>query len=120
MFHTSSSPGHLQVVISTTLKHTVLQQLHNQSDNLGSWKTLEHYYWPGYKTDTAIWVKECQQCQQRNPPQLVQAPLESIVSTYPFEKLSWDIMGPLPQASSGNKYIVVVTDLFLSELKHSL
>ena len=38
--------------------------------------------------------------------------LESIVSTYPFEKLSWDIMGPLPQTSSGNKYIVVVTDLF--------
>ena len=38
--------------------------------------------------------------------------MESIVSQYPFEKLSWDIMGPLPQASSGNKYIVVVTDLF--------
>ena len=84
---------------------------------MGSRKTLEkikkRYYWPGYERDTAIWVKECQQCQQRNPPQLVQqASLESIVSTYPFEKLSWDIMGPLPQTSSGNKYIVVVTDLF--------
>ena len=117
-FHaSSSSPGHLQVVIPATLKHTVLQQLHNQSGHLGSRKTLEkikeRYYWPGYETDTAIWVKECQRCQQRNPPQLSQqAPLESIVSTYPFEKLSWDIMGPLPQTSSGNKYIVVVTDLF--------
>ena len=35
-----------------------------------------------------------------------------LVSSYPFEKLSRDIMGPLPQTSSGNKYIVIVTDLF--------
>ena len=40
------------------------------------------------------------------------APLESIESNYPFEKLSWDIMGPLPPTTAGNKYIVVVTDLF--------
>ena len=113
----SSSPGHLQVVIPDAFKHTVLQQLHNHSGHLGSRKTLEkikeRYYWPGYETDVAVWVRECKQCQQRNPPQLTQqAPLESIVSNYPFEKLSWDIMGPLPQTSSGNKYIVVVTDLF--------
>ena len=31
---------------------------------------------------------------------------------YPFEKLSWDIMGPLPTTSAGNKYILVVTDIF--------
>ena len=58
-------------------------------------------------------AQECRECQRRNPPQVTQqAPLESIVSQYPFENLSWDIMGPLPQTSSGNKYIVVVTDLF--------
>ena len=39
-----------------------------------------------------------------------QTPLESIASQY--KKLSWDIIGPLPQISSGNKYIVVVTDLY--------
>ena len=41
-----------------------------------------------------------------------QTPLESVASQYPFEKLSWDIIGPLPQTSSGNKYIVIVIDLF--------
>jgi len=41
-----------------------------------------------------------------------QAPLETITSKYPFEKMSWDIMGPLPMTANGNKYIVVVTDLF--------
>ena len=41
-----------------------------------------------------------------------QAPLESVTSDSPFEKLLWDIMGPLPLSSSGNKYIAVITDLF--------
>lgn len=97
----SSSPGNLQVVVPDTLKSTVLQQLHNQSGHLGSRKTLqkiqERYYWPGYESDTNIWVKECRECQWRNPPHVTQqAPLESIVSQHPFEKLSWDIMEPLP------------------------
>ena len=117
-FHpSSSSGGHLQVVIPDILKQTVLQQLHNQSGHLGLQKTLgklkERYYWPGYEADVATWINECKQCQQRNPPQPTQqAPLESITSDYPFEKLSWDIMGPLPPTTAGNKYIVVVTDLF--------
>ena len=86
MFRTSSSsPGHLQVVIPDALKTTVLQQLHNQSGHLGSQKSVqkiqECYYWPGYESDTNVWVQECRECQRRNSPQVTQqAPLESIVS----------------------------------------
>ena len=36
----------------------------------------------------------------------------TIAVTRPFEKLSWDIMGPLPTSSRDNKYILVITDLF--------
>ena len=50
---------------------------------------------------------------ERNPPQhQPNAPLGTMKATYPFEKVSWDIMGPLPTSESGNKYILVVTDLF--------
>ena len=57
--------------------------------------------------------RECKQCQQRNPPvPIPQAPLETIKANYPFEKVSWDIMGPLPVTNSGNKYVLAVTDLF--------
>ena len=113
----SSSADHFQVVVLDALKHTVLQQLHNHSGHLGSQKTLEklkkRYYWPGYEKDVGIWIQECIQCHKRNPPHLTQqGPLESITSNSPFEKLSWDIMGPLPLTSSGNKYIVVVINLF--------
>lgn len=39
-------------------------------------------------------------------------PLRTIQATDPFDVLSWDIMGPLPTSSQGNKYILVVTDIF--------
>jgi len=113
----SSATSHTQVVIPTRLQSTVLQQLHNNSGHLGEQKTVakvrERYYWPGYEADINKWIQECRECQRRKPPhQAQQAPLDTIQSTFPFEKLSWDIMGPLPQSLSGNRYIVVITDLF--------
>ena len=108
---------HTQVVIPGTLKNMVLQEVHNHLGHFGAKKTLERlkarYYWPGYEQDTVQWVKQCEQCQKRNPPQPNPvAPLGTIAATRPFEKLSWDIMGPLPTSSQGNKYILVITDLF--------
>ena len=106
-----------QLVIPDSMKDIVLQQLHNQGGHLGISKTTENikarFYWPGYEQDIQAWISSCQQCQRRNPPQPVpRAPLGTIKTTHPFEKLSWDIMGPLPTSSKGYQYILVVTDLF--------
>ena len=113
----SSSSNQIQFILPTSLKRTVLQQLHDHSGHLGIHKTMENikqrFYWPGYESDIEMWIRECRQCQQRNPQQSHQhAPLGTITASYPFEKVSWDIMGPLPTTSAGNKYILVVTDLF--------
>ena len=73
----------------------------------------QRYYWPGYEGDVQKWIAECASCQQRNTPQTTaQAPLGTISARHPFDKISWDIMGPLPIATQGNKYVLVVTDLF--------
>ena len=118
MYQTSSSSArHTQIIIPGILKIIVLNQLHNQSGHLGVQKPLgkvkERYYWPGYEADVAVWIQECRQCQKKKPPhQSQQAPLDIITSNYPFEKLSWDIMGPLPLSYTGNRYIVMITDLF--------
>lgn len=85
--------------------------------HFGAKKTFEQvktkFYWPGYEQDVQRWVQECEQCQKRNPPQPnPPAPLGTIQATEPFEILSWDIMGPLPTSTQGNKYILVITDIF--------
>eukprot|EP00731_Ephydatia_muelleri_P024409 Em0016g680a len=89
---------------------------------MGVKQTLERvrhrFYWPGYESDVERWVRECETCQKRNNPQtLPQAPLGSISASHPFQKITWDIMGPLPVIRKGNKYILVVTDVFSKWVK---
>lgn len=106
-----------QVVVPVTLRPLVIEQLHDKSGHLGVHKTLEklreRFYWPGCDLDVKNAIQQCDRCQKRNNPVPKQhSPIGTIKSNYPFEKLSWDIMGPLPTSSCGNKYILVVTDLF--------
>ena len=77
----------------------------------------KRFYWPGYEQEIETYIRECEQCQRRNPPNPRRiAPLGTINTTEPFEKIfekiSWDIMDPLPTSEQGTRYIVVVTDLF--------
>ena len=107
----------IQIVIPSSQQDTVLKQLDDLSGHLGLRKTMgkvkERFYWPGYEHDVELHVQEWGKCQRRNPPQpQPTAPLGTIKATHPLEKVSWDIMGPLPTTKSGNKYILVVTDLF--------
>ena len=106
-----------QLVVPKGHVKIILENLHNESGHLGVQRTTEkvkeRFYWTGYEMDIQNWVQECQQCQKRNPPQPHPlAPLGSIKCTYPFDVISWDIMGPLPLSTKGHKYILVITDLF--------
>ncbi|KAL5469541.1 hypothetical protein EMCRGX_G030811 [Ephydatia muelleri] len=106
-----------QTVIPKSLRTLVFELLHSKSGHLGVHKTLEkvkeRFFFPGYEQDIREAVKKCEACQRCNTPVPVpQAPLGTIKSEYPFQRLSWDIMGPLPATSCGNKYILVVTDVF--------
>ncbi len=90
-----------QIVIPKSLIQAVLKQLHDQAGHLGIFKTTEKvkecFYWPEYEQDIRTWVQNCVQCRQCNPPiPQAQAPLGTIQASYPFEKMSWDIMGPMP------------------------
>ena len=116
-FQGPTNNTHTQLVLPSKLRHTALQQLHNELGHLGYHKTMERvkqrYYWPGYERDVQAWISECSQCQQRKAPNpAAQAPLGTVVAKHPFDILSWDILGPLPLTNQGNKYILVVTDLF--------
>ena len=117
-FREKGNTSHItQVIIPRALITKVLEQVHSNSGHLGLKRTLERLkeraYWPGYEADTERYVRECHCCQQRNQqPPTSRAPLGTITAKAPFEKLAWDIMGPLPVTSQGSKYILVVADIF--------
>ena len=111
------SPPRIQILIPSHLQQIVLEHLHDRTGHCGVLKTTEkireRFYWPGYERDVENHIKACRSCQLRKSPNpKVQAPLGCIEAEYPFQKISWNITGPLPETEEGHKYILVVTDLF--------
>ena len=78
----------------------------------------EKYSWPNMKRDIASFVKACKSCQlkklvrfkTKQPMILTDTPDEA------FEKVSMDIMGPLPESSNGYHYVLTIQDLLTKYL----
>ena len=110
-----SSSVILQMILPTALQTLVLQQLHDKSGHCSVAKTIGKvmFYWRGYERDIENYVKCCRPRQQRKSPcPAVQAPIGTIHADLPFQRIAWDITGPFPETERGNRYIVVITDLF--------
>lgn len=84
--------------------YTMLQQV-------GIW--AYKFYWPGWFRDVRQWCRECADCASRKmhgPAPC--APLQSVVTSRPYERVALDILGPLPETANKNRYILVVGDYF--------
>ena len=116
---TDNAPGGLQTVIPEALRTEVLADFHEgpMGGHLGVDKTFsrlrERFYWPGYHRDVQDWCRNCGTCASRKTPApKARAPLKPIVTSYPLQLVAMDIMGPLPESTAGNSYILVVADYF--------
>ena len=109
----------LQLVVPHSLHNQVLRELHDSpvGGHLGQDKVIgklrQRFYWPGSITDAKQWCNTCPSCAARktHPPRQ-QAPLNTITTGTPMQTVAVDILGPLPQTSSGNRYILVAMDYF--------
>lgn len=96
----------------------VIKMLHDQNGHLGQQRTIElareRFYWPSLRQDIKKWVNNCFECATKKDflPTSAPAPMLSVEidKLQPFEKIGLDILGPLPETGSGNKYIVVLQD----------
>ena len=106
----------LQVCIPEQLKGAVQQELHDQCGHLSVRKTTDNvrkrFYWIGYTTDIELYCLTCHTCGSRNGPiPRARAPMQSIKTGYPLERIQIDILGPLPETNKGKKHVAVVVDL---------
>jgi hypothetical protein len=67
--------------------------------------------WPGLASQVASWCRDCQRCQRAkvvaqpsSPPQAIVNPVQR------FSHLQIDLVGPLPQSSSGFTHLLTVVD----------
>ena len=76
-------------------------------------RVRQYYYWKTMKKEIQEYVRTCKECQlkkltrikTRQPMVLTDTPGKA------FDKISMDIVGPLPQTQKGNKYILTIQDL---------
>ena len=64
------------------------------------------------KDDVINYCRTCDKCSAKKSSAAPKAPMCHFVVGEPMEKISLDILGPLPTSNNGNKYILVLVDGF--------
>ena len=114
-----STDEYLQFIVPQAMKKDILHQMHDSlmSGHLGCMKTrekiLQKFYWFGLRDDVNIYIQRCDNCaankESRSRPR---APLGSMPVGAPLDRLSTDILRPLPITPRNNRYILIVVDYF--------
>ena len=107
----------LQLRVPQQLKGDVPQELHDQCGHLSVRKTTDgvqkRFYWVGHTADIELYCRTCHTSGSRNGPiPQTRAPMQSIKTGYPLERIEIDILGPLPETDRGNKFVAVVVDMY--------
>ena len=106
-----------QIVVSRVYRPESLNLAHEtpMSGHLGVNKTyhkiLNHFYWPGLKSDVSQFCKSCHTCQMVGKPNqtIPKAHLQPIPAfDEPFSRIIIDCVGPLPKTKSGNEYLLTI------------
>ena len=74
-------------------------------------KILNHFYWPGLKSDVSQFCKSCHTCQMVGKPNqtIPKAHLQPIPAfNEPFSRIIIDCVGPLPKTKSGYEYLLTI------------
>jgi len=106
------------VEIDQETKGKILQESHDSvlGGHRGMDKTYQairlHYQWQSMRKDVEEYVKKCAKCQMNKtlkPRKRVKMEITT-TARHPFEKCALDIVGPLTETVSGNRYILTFQD----------
>ena len=106
-----------QIVVPKSYRHEILSIAHESpmSGHLGINKTyhriINHFYWPGLKSDVSKYCKTCHTCQMVGKPNqtIPKAQLQPVPAfDEPFSRILIDCVGPLPRTKSGNEYLLTI------------
>ena len=112
LYHKSGSRD--RMVLPKKYHKRVYEELHENMGYLGADRVVElareRFFWPFMRADITHYVtKVCRCLKQRKPGTHVNAPLQPIISTAPFQLVSMDFVH-LEPSSGGYQYILVIMD----------
>ena len=105
----------VQLVVPNRWRFSILEQLHDRMCHLSTDRVLAlarpRFYWPHMEDTIEKHISKCACLKRNKPVRPVRAPLQSIVTTEPFELVSIDFLH-LEKCKGGHEYILVVVDHF--------
>ncbi|CAF4137437.1 unnamed protein product [Adineta steineri] len=117
------STGHVLEIpyVPASLISQVLLTYHNSTFNGGHfgikrtfYKIRDRFFWPNMYKDIVRHISSCINCRKNKPSR--RKPDGHLHTIEPprgiWDRLAMDYVGPVPQSKSGNKYFLVLTDLF--------
>ena len=117
-FSSVSEDDVLQLVVAKSQLQDVMKYCHDIpiAGHLGYEKTIgrvkQSFYWPGMKKTVKTYCEQCDSCTSRKVVKKTRAPMGHYQTGEPMECIALDILGPLPITKAGNRYILVMVDLF--------
>jgi len=107
----------VQLYIPVTMVNLILNNCHDNvlAAHFGFHRTYhkirQRYFWKRMYRDVDNWVRSCTSCSQRKTHRhKVIAPMMTLKVPGAFERVSVDILGPLPITTNGNRYVLCFTD----------
>lgn len=108
-----------QIIVPRGLRQEIIRQSHDSltAGHLGVKKTkariAQSFYWFNIRQDVHLYIQQCDVCAaDKTPKTKPKAPMGHITTGAPWDVLAMDYVGPFPETTRGNKYILVLTDLF--------
>jgi len=108
-----------RLVIPKELRSLVMKLLHDSKwaghpgmsrmkSSIGS-----RYFWPRMRNDIESWIKCCRACAMaKRGKGRGRAPLIQEQSGAPFQRVAFDVIGPLPITKFGKRFILVMVDYY--------
>ena len=108
-----------RLVVPWEMRTDILQQMHDSifagHPGMSKMKAtiLCKYFWPHVTKEIENWVRCCERCTlHKRGARRRKFPLIQEISGAPFQRLAFDIIGPLKVTRSGNRYVLVMVDYF--------
>ena len=107
----------LRLVVPNNRKSEIMNRFHDhiafgghRGINITYKKIRSRYCWKNMYNEIKNYCSTCPDCLTNKLSPEIRGPLCPIQTSFPFEIVGMDLMGPFPQTTSGNKYILVFID----------
>lgn len=103
--------------LPSSMQTMIGERIHEEIGHRGIVNTHDQinqrFFFPGSAKEASLIVNSCPVCQKNQPkPKEQQHTLASQQSGAPWQRISIDFVGPLPESAQGNSYVLTIKDYF--------